>query len=80
MLPSLWKVPMRILGEGAVPSEPHLSMKLRLLKSRKNLFSFANGFIIRAIRTWNLENLSVVDWCSVEGSIPGRRVVPGVER
>jgi hypothetical protein len=37
-------------------------------------------FVIRTIQTWNLENLSVGDWCSVEGSIPGRRVVPGVER
>lgn len=45
MLPLLWKVPTQIQGEGAVPSEPHLSMKLRLLKSRKNLFSFANGFL-----------------------------------
>jgi hypothetical protein len=37
-------------------------------------------FVIHGIQTWNLENLSVVDLCSVEGSIPGRRVVPGVER
>jgi hypothetical protein len=37
-------------------------------------------FVIHGIQTWNLENLSVVDLCSVEGSIPGRRIVPGVER